>query len=205
MTYAEFKAFVTTFLWRDGDTVLTNNLDNLIKMANAELNRVFKVEDRTITATTPVTDNTATVPSDYREMRSLSLTDVGPMTYLTPLEFSRQDVINAGRQRLPIFTVSNDLILLSGDFSPENPGEMTMVYYANIPDFAVTDTSWVADDYLDVYAYCVLKQSAPFLREDDRLQVWTSAYGAALQSALDENAARKYTGSPQKITYGGVY
>lgn len=205
MDYASFKAFLVTFLWRDGDTVLVANLDSLIKMANAELNRVLKVEDRTITATTPATDTTVTTPEDYREMRSLAMVGVGPMTYLSPLEFSRRDTANAGRQRLPIFTVSNNLILLSGDFSVADPVDLSMVYYANIPDFAVTDESWVADNYLDVYAYCALKHAAPFLREDDRLPLWSNLYKEALQVALDENTARKYTGSPQQITYGGGY
>lgn len=205
MTYQEFKSFLVTFLWRDGDTVLIANLDSLITMATSELNRVFKVEDRTVTADAPATDNVVTTPINYREMRSLSMVGVGPMTYLSPLEFSRQNVANGGQQRLPIFTVSNNLILLSGPFSAENPSTLTMVYYANLPDFAKEDESWVADHYLDLYAYCVLKHAAPFLREDDRLQTWAALYKDALDGALAENANRKNTGSPQRVTYGGMF
>lgn len=203
MDYAGFKAFLTTFLWRDGDTVLTANLDSLITMANAELNRVFKVEDRATTAVLSVTDVVLELPGDYREMRSLSIADLGPCEYLSPLEFARQDMWNRSRQRLPIFTLQNGDVKLSGNFTADSPVDATLVYYANIPDFAVTNTSWVADNYLDVYAYCALKHSAPFLREDDRLQTWASLYSDALDKAMTENAARKYPGSPQKITFGG--
>ena len=203
MDYATFKTFLTTFLWRDGDAVLIANLDALITMANAELNRVFKVEDRTILADTPVTDTAMTLPLDYREMRHMSLEGVGPMTYLSPMEFARREVANRSNQRLPVFTVSNTLIRLLGDFSPENPGNLTMVYYANVPDFAVTDESWMADNYLDVYAYCALKHSAPFLREDDRLPTWERLYQTALDNAIAENTARKHPGSPQMLTFGG--
>jgi len=203
LTYADFKAFLTTFLWRDGDTVLIANLDSLIKMADAELNRVFKVEDRTITADAQATDTILTTPLDYREMRNLSMAGIGPLTYLSPLEFAREEAMAAGQFR-PVFTVSNNLIRLIGPYSISAPVDVSMVYYANLPDFKATDASWMADNYLDVYAYCALKHAAPFLREDDRLQVWMGAYGAALQSALDENANRKNTGSPQRITYGGV-
>jgi hypothetical protein len=124
------------------------------------------------------------------------------MTYLSPLEFAREEAMACGQFR-PVFTVSNNLIRLIGTFSSTTPVDVTMVYYSNVPDFKTTDESWMADNYLDVYAYCALKHASPFLREDDRLAVWDGLYRAALQAALDENANRKYTGSPQRITYGG--
>jgi hypothetical protein len=194
-SYSDFKTFLTTFLWRDGDAVLIANLDSLIKMADAELNRIFKVEDRTVTADAEVIDNILTTPLDYREMRNLSMAGVGSLTYASPLEFAREEALSSGHFK-PIFTVSNNLIRLIGTFSGLTPVAATMVYYANLPDFKATGASWVADNYLDVYTYCALKH--------DRLMVWDGLYKAALQVALDENAQRKYTGSPQKITYGGV-
>lgn len=204
LSYTDFRAYLTTFLWRDNDAVLTANLGSLIKMADAELNRVFKVEERTVTADAQITDNILTVPLDYREMRNLSMPGFGTMTYLSPLEFARQDARNVSGQRMGFFTVSNNLIRLSGRFSTETPQPVTMVYYANLPDYQLTGASWVADLYLDVYAYCVLKHAAPFLREDDRLQIWASLYTDALEGALAENANRKYTGSPQRLTFAGM-
>jgi hypothetical protein len=203
ISYSDFKAFLTTFLWRDGDTVLMANLDSLIKMAETELNRIFKVEDRAVLVDLQATSASLDVPSDFREMRSLSMQGVGPMTNLSPLEFSRQDAMNGGRQVLPIFAITNNTIRLSGGFSVETPTALSMVYYSNIPDFKTTGASWVADTYLDLYTYTALKHAAPFLREDDRLAVWDAMAKAALTAALDENAQRKYAGSPQKITYGG--
>ena len=203
MTYQEFKTFLTTFLWRDGDTVLISNLDSLIKMAETEMNRVLKVEDRTVTADASITDNILTVPIDYREMRNMSIPGRGPLTYLSPLQFARVEATTGNGNWPLVFTVSNRLIRLLGNFNPQTPVPVTMVYYANVPDFKAEDESWVAEDYLDVYTYCALKHAAPFLREDDRLQVWKDLYGTALQTALEENANRKNTGSPQRITYGG--
>jgi hypothetical protein len=203
LSYSSFKTFLITFLWRDGDTVLIANLDSLIAMANAELNRIFKVEDRAVTVPLIATSTILPLPADFREMRNLSKDGVGPMTNLSPLQFAREDAANGSRQTLMVFTLANGGIKLSGGYSVEAPGDFTLTYYANIPDFKTTDESWMADLYLDVYAYCALKHAAPFLREDDRLMVWDGLYKAALQSALDENAQRKYAGAPQQITYGG--
>jgi hypothetical protein len=200
--YAGFKAFLTTFLWRDGDAVVTSNLDSLIKMANASLNRDLKVEDRATTVDIVATSPTVPMPADCREIRQLSLEGKGQMTYYTPGHFESLDASNAGRVVLPIYTTIGTNIFLTGDVTATTPATLTAVYYANIPDFAATLTSWVADDYLDVYAYSVLKHTAPFLREDERLQVWGSLYDAALNSALAENAARKQAGGPLRIIYG---
>jgi hypothetical protein len=52
-----------------------------------------------------------------------------------------------------------------------------------------------------VYLYCVLKHTAPFLREDERLGTWDAMYGNAIGTALEENNERKYAGSPLKMHF----
>lgn len=75
--------------------------------------------------------------------------------------------------------------------------EITVVcdYRTTVPRFKDADSSWLADEYLDLYTYSVLRQTAPFLREDERLQVWQAMHDEALASALDVSAFEQSKGT----------
>jgi hypothetical protein len=202
MTYTEFKDFLMLHLWKQGDTAVIAALDTLIVLATSELNRLLKVEQRSILVDLPVTATQVPLPADCREVRHLQLLGVGPMQYAIPAQFANFLQLNVGNTDLNYYTVVNNVIQLLGSFSVEVPAVIRLTYYANLPDFKATDASWVADDFLDVLLYATLKHSAPFLREDDRVKLWLTMYGDALASAIVENEDRKYAGSPLRINFG---
>jgi len=50
-----------------------------------------------------------------------------------------------------------------------------------LPALSDSNTSnWLLDLAPDAYLYASLLESAPFLRDDERLQTWTALYGAAV-------------------------
>ena len=200
MTYSDFKTYIITHLWKAGDAVVIANLDNIIATANAELNRVLKVEDRTTSLALSITTNSYTLPADFREMRMVTVKNIGLMEYLPPQDFAQMQN-GYPNDMLVYYTIVNKALRFTGGMSVSVPLTGELVYYANVPDFKVTDVSWMADNYFDVYLYCVLKHTAPFLREDERVQMWTTYYDTALNSAIEENENRKYGGSPLTINF----
>lgn len=201
MTYAEFKDYLITHLWKTGDQVVIDRLDTLIKTAEHELNRVLKIEDRTQLSDIEAASNLVELPEDYREMRVLSNPHHREMKYYIPSKFYAFG--DPSNRDYEAYTIVNNCIALGGIVTVDKPLHLTMLYYQKIPDFKTADASWLADDYLDVYTYCVLKHSAPFLREDERLQTWMALYGEALATAMAENDDRKFAGSPLKIHFPG--
>lgn len=203
MNYAEFKDFLMDHLWKQGDSVVLSRLDQIIKVAEAELNRTLKIEDRNQLSDAEATDNLVPLPLDYREMRSLSNPYCRGMKYYTPNKFFDLESKYANRINYEAYTVVNhgEEIALLGPLSVDNPLSLTMVYYANIPSFQDADESWVVDKYLDLYAYCVLKHTAPFLREDERLGTWGALYTDAFTTTMEENENRKYAGSPIQMHF----
>jgi len=197
MTYAEFKDYIITHLWKTGDSVVVDRLDTIIETAEHELNRTLKIEDRTQLSTAQAADNLVTLPTDYREMRVLSNPHCREMKYYIPAKFFVMR--NSGEVNYEAYTITNRTILLLGAMTVTSPLTLTMLYYMNIPKFKALNSSWLADYYLDVYAYCVLKHSAPFLREDERLATWISLFNEAFATAMSENDDRKFAGSPLKI------
>ena len=80
------------------------------------------------------------------------------------------------------------------------PGDyitVEMVYYAKIPALsdAVT-TNWLIAKAPDVYLYGALTHAAPFLMDDQRVNVFGQIYLARVQSLQDESQKALHSGSP---------
>lgn len=185
-TYAEFKTYLTTFLWKNGDAVVTNNLDNLIRLANAELGRKMKSEARHASDDITVDALDKDLPSDYDHIEQVTVKTL----IMPPFKYITRGDMRALRNTTPtsiepFYSLSNDTIMFSGPIE-SSPVEVTVDYYRTIPDYSVTDTSWVEDEYLDLYTYCVLKHASTFIREDERLPIWTGMYVDALESVNEE-------------------
>jgi hypothetical protein len=51
------------------------------------------------------------------------------------------------------------------------------MYYAQIPSLSVSNTTnWLLTEAPDVYLYATLIQSAPYLKEDERIGTWAGIY-----------------------------
>lgn len=206
MLYSEFKSYLITHLWKNGDQSVIDALDLIIKTAEDELNRDFKMEDRVVMAKLTTENTTIPLPADYRELRHL-LPMVGNNSYeyVIPAEYAESR--NRGTTKSNQFTVVNNTIVLVEGGAVGKPLEVQCWYYRNVPrfkDLVPPATSWMAEDYFDVYLYTVLKHTAPFLREDERLATWASLGGDAMLSAQNENLDRKFAGSPLKMKFSGM-
>lgn len=195
MNYSQFKTFLGTFLWKQNDTDLANNLDSLIRMADGELNRVLDIQRRQRTLVIEPESQDYTLPADFRHMVSLSNLDesaVSAFSSTTLIDLYRKRRASNGNHLLPYYAVdqgdgADKILRLVGPFSPTNPGSLVLIYRANVPDFQALDSSWLEADFLDLYTYTVFSHAAPFLREDERLPVWMEKQATAIASALEED------------------
>lgn len=190
MDYASFKEYLTTFLWKAGDSILIANLDNLIKMANHELDRVLKVERRHSGAPLTINALDVDVPTDYHSIRSLECDDtslnIKRFDYVEPsrLIHMRRQTLN--HYWLPYYSIRGRKLMFSGPYT-DAPTTVLLEYNTKVPDFFTEDASWVADEYLDIYVYAVLKQSAGFLREDERIATWQQLFADGINTAVDDS------------------
>ncbi len=197
MTYQEFVDYIIVHLWKQGDTVVIENLPTLMRLAETELDRKLReVPDREVIFEAVVDSDVYTLPTDCKRVRHVS-SDCGGLTYVIPDHFSdlkrrMRNVLGVGEY----FSSVNNQLLLMGNITPTSQVNLKVWYERKVPQFVDGGTSWLVDDFLDLYTYCVLKHSASFLREDERLTMWVNMYTDALASVIEEGADRKFTGSP---------
>jgi len=200
MDYDAFKSHVLTFLWKQNDADLIASMDNIILMTNAELGRKLTISEREVELDLAIDDETFLLPTDFGHMLTLSYAN-GALSNCTAAKLAEDRLLLAPPGDNGHYRVRGNYLELAGTFSATDPTTFTIVYRTKIPDFSALDTSYLADDYLDLYTYAVAKHCSPFLREDERLALWKDMYKEALDSVLENDKWNKvYGGSPSRTT-----
>jgi hypothetical protein len=80
--------------------------------------------------------------------------------------------------------------------TPSEDGTLSVEYYAKIPAMVGEGTTnWLLTHAPDVYIYGCLKQSAPYLRDDERIVVWDRLFEDAVGSLQMEGKQARQSGS----------
>ena len=203
MDYASFKDYLKEFLWKQNDTVLHDSLDSLIRMGTTELDRKLPIDRRenVLTFATVMNDtNAQDLPTDFKQMISLNSENYEYQGVTANQIFLELNANGTNRER-PYYNVSYDKLIFGQTFlSTNTPINFVMMYRTKLPDYQATDTSWVEQEYLDLYTYTILKHTAPWLREVERVALWVQLAQEALTSVLEEDAFNiEYGGSPQHM------
>jgi hypothetical protein len=212
-TYAQFKTFIRDMLWRPNDQVLADNLDQIIKMANSELRSMTsdwqrRQQSKTIAPTSGDFNLTVKVP-DLESVLSVT-NNINRGYYSRNNAKTWQQVVPSRiyelraqhpDQTLPYYSVDRDdwavYLRFAANFSADNPGDLQLFYRVGIPDYATTDSSWIEDEYKDLYMYAVLKHAAIFVREEDRVGLFNDLMTSAFNVAdMDDKHNKAFGGSP---------
>jgi hypothetical protein len=183
-TYSELQTAVANWLARDD---LTDRIPEFIALAEAKFNRELR-SNRMDTRSTALVNLASdepefiALPSDFQTMRRIRLNGVDGKPRLEFLSGTQADeyrygVLNAtGQPRY--FTIMGDELELIP--TPDEAYTLEMVYRANM-DLATDLTNWLLTLAPDAYLYGALLESAPYIKEDERINTWS----AGLKFAMD--------------------
>lgn len=173
-TYSELKTAIADWLNRDD---LTSTIPNFIALAEAQMNRTIRHRKMVTRSTATLDTPYFAVPSDWMEnIRFLLNTNpVTPLLYVTPEQMIEdQQVYSSSGQPLFFTMVGQQFEVLP---TPDSSYSAELLYYAKIPSLSdAAPTNWLLTESPDIYLYAALVQSAPYLKEDERVQVWASLY-----------------------------
>lgn len=187
-TYAELKTAIGDWLNRDD---LDSVIPNFISLAEAQFNR--SIRHRKMVTRSDATLDTPyfAVPSDWLQTIrfQLNTNPVTPLLFVTPEQALEESMVySAGQQPLFYTTIGEQFQVVP---SPDSSYDAELLYYAKIP--ALSDsatTNWLLTESPDLYLYGALTQSAPYLKEDDRINVWAGLYQRLIDDMMlaDERA-----------------
>jgi hypothetical protein len=202
--YASLTTAVQEYLARDQDDTLGGRIPSFIQMFEAKMNRELFVRQMETRATAVVDTASGepefiSLPADFQSMRRVRLSSVTGKpclefksgTQMDEYRFRTSDVVGQPRY----FTVFGDEIELAP--TPGAAYTIEMVYRANIPPLITTN--WLLTLAPDLYLYGCLLESAPYIKEDGRLQTWGALYKGALDGLNNLGLTSTFNAGPMTV------
>ena len=197
MNYAELQDAVAKFLDRQD---LTDEIPMFIELAEARMRRDVRERNMQVRAEAMVYSEYMRMPCDWVETirviaddRILRLADqfnIERFELTGPVAFYRH--VEDKFQFLP---------------APSNKDGCRIVveYMAEISKLTDTaDTNWLLEKYPDIYLYGALLSATSYLHDDQRIPIWTQAYGEAVSAANVASDKAEYSGSALRLQRHGV-
>jgi hypothetical protein len=105
----------------------------------------------------------------------------------SPVRYEKPDGIRALRQLYPSTGTPFAWSIMGSNLevvsAPSGSFACPLAYYARLPALSnANTTNWLLTKHPDAYLYGTLLQTAPYLKDDPRLQIWGGLY----ESALDD-------------------
>ncbi|MEH2501242.1 hypothetical protein V1290_000053 [Bradyrhizobium sp. AZCC 1578] len=207
-TYSELQSAAANWLARDD---LTARIPEFVTLCEAKLNRELFVRQMEVRSTTTCdTSDTEpefiSLPTDFQSMRRIRLSSVTGKPRLRYLSGTQADEYRYGNDNTSgqpsHFTIMGSEIELIP--TPDANYTIEMVYRKNIPALASNSTNWLLTLAPDVYLYGTLLESAPYIKEDERIAVWAAGLSQAVESLNKLGQLAQYNSGPMTMTVSGV-
>lgn len=194
-TYAELLASIEDWLNR---TDLTSRIPDFIRLFEVRMNRKLRDPGMETTSVEDTVSGTGeyALPTDSRGMRELYL-DRSPkivLEQLSPAELRMRYAYDATGMPRHYAIIGEDLVL-----GPEPDGvyTMTLTYFRQIVALTPTNTSnWLLTNNPDLYLWGSLTMAEAFLKDDNRIGLWKSAWDEAFDELTKDALKRRYGAAP---------
>lgn len=189
-TYSELKSAVADFLNRSD---LTAVVPTFISLAEAGMERVLRTRNMISKIEISVDDEYVDLPNNFLEMRSMKLLNQVSASRIDFITLDAMDNLDPADMTSGI----TRYVSVVGDqfkFYPVTSAayDAELVFYRTLPKLSDSNTTnWLLSLAPDAYLYGALMQSAPYLKDDQRINIWAQLYTAAIQQlqTADERGA----------------
>jgi hypothetical protein len=207
-TYTELLSAGANWLARDD---LTSRLPEFVTLSEAKLNRTLfvpQMETRSTTTCDTSDDEPEfiSLPTDFQTMRRVRLSSVTGKPRLgfmsqTQLDDYRYSTDNVTDQPVYFAIMGSEMELAP---TPHQNYTLEMVYRKKIPALASNSTNWLLTLAPDIYLYGTLLEAMPFIKDDERVSLWASAFSTVLDDLNSLGFKQSFDSGPSTIWLPGV-
>ena len=209
-TYSELQTAIENWLARSDLT--TTRVPEFITLAEAKFNRelsVRQMEQRSTSTidTTSASPEFISLPTDFRSMRWLrvsSVTGKPHLDYLSPVALDEYRTARGDATGQPTyFTIIGSEIEVAP--TPDSDYVLEMVYRKYITALSDSNTTnWLLTLAPDIYLYGSLVEAAKFMRNAERVAVWSSDLQIAIDRLNELNRTAAFNAGPVTVRVSGV-
>jgi hypothetical protein len=202
-SYADLKTSIAGWLNRRD---LTAVIPDFIRLAEDDI--ASKLRDRRMLSRVEATveEQPIALPTDWIEAARVAPEGGAP---LEPVTLERLQELRHDR-RLPLMlnaeatTGGPQYFAINGTVMefwpvPASPVVLEMTYYARVPRLTdAAPTNWLLEQDAAVYLYGALVQSAPYLKDDQRVVVWAGLYKDRIDTRNNASRSAAFNGGALK-------
>lgn len=199
--YTELKASVADWLNRSD---LTNQIADFIAIAESRFQDRLRAREMLTRDTLAVSGKYTALPADFLDMESVTV--ASPFKKLGLLNNEqmaeqRQKYLDAPGPVTDFAIVGDELEAYP---TPGSATTLDIVYFQKLTPLSdAAPTNWLLTKYPDLYLFGALISSAPFLKDDDRFQMWVTAHDSRLEEINQAARNAKYSGgTPRRLGRG---
>ena len=197
-TYAELQSNVTDFLNRDD---LASVTPTFISLAEADMQRQVRHWRQEKRSTAELDTQYSAIPADFLEAIRFYITsgESRPLELISQFQLLDRKYQRANTSGEPAYYA-----ITAGEIEifPAPAGTYTaeLYYNARIEPLSNSNTSnWMLEYFPDAYLYGSLIHSAPYLKDDARLQIWAALYQSAIDAINMSGEKAKFGGSGRRM------
>ena len=197
-TYAELKTNIADFLNRDD---LTSVSSTFVSLAEADLNRQIRHWRQEKRSTAEIDTQYSAIPADMLEVIRFYITsgDTRPLELISQAEMLDRKFRNLNTSGQPAYYA-----VTAGELEvypvPDGTYTSELYYFGKTDALSDGNTSnWILEHYPDAYLYGSLIHSAPYLKDDARIQVWAALYQNAIDAINQASEKAKFGGSGRRM------
>ena len=195
MTYDSLLVDVRRYLERgftaESDAIVYEQLPRLVTLGERRIARELKIEGFIRAVQTPLQVGLAVYLKPDRWRDTVSMTLNGVPIFARSYEYCRNYWPDEAQTGTPEFYADYDYQHWLLAPTPNAASTLEVLYYEQ-PALLGEDfqTNWLTEYAPDLLLYATLLEATPFLKSDERIQMWQAMYDRAAQAISGEDLKR---------------
>jgi hypothetical protein len=185
--YSELQTSIAGWLKR---TNLTDRIPDFIALAEAQLNRQLRARQMTTVYTRTTDQHIITLPDDYLDAEKLELNGE---TLDYTARWAADSPMRRGDNRA-FYTMVGKSVWIMRRVEPNSV--FRLYYYQRLTPLSdLEPQNWLIEDAPDAYLYGSLLQAEPYLKNDQRVQIWQGLYTSIIEAMNSGTSRARSSGS----------
>jgi hypothetical protein len=197
-TYAELKTSISNWLARSD---LNSYVGDFIALGEKRIYRDLRIRAMETALNSSIASGVIAVPSGYVAMKYAYI-EANPIGKLArkDAEWIYEKYPTRAADGQPCFFAREADNFIFGPY-PDSTYTVKGVYYQRLDALSDSNTTnWFITNAPDLLLFASLCEAAPFLKADNRIQVWETKYGMVKNSVQLEDDQEEFSGSPLQVT-----
>ena len=205
--YADLQTSVLNWMARESDQFITARVPDFIALFETNVVTDLRVREMELVAPLTLTANIVPLPSNYLEMRRISLQGsfVSPIEYVTPQVMDEDYGVDNGSGSPTAYTIVGQNLIFAP--APAAPPQTTLnaqlTYYGFSPLSAAAPVNWLLTKYPNAYLYGALAEAVPW-SDDPTDQTWAARRDQVMEKIMAADSRAEHPGTLQMRRYGST-